>query len=386
LTSLRGITWEHPRGYDCVVGAAKAYAELVPDVEVHWEYRSLQAFADAPLAGLSAGYDLMVIDHPHVPLAAEAGLLAPLDGAGFDDQLATLAEQSVGRSHASYAYRGHQYGLASDAAAHVAVYRPDLLAEPPRTWDAVLELATTGRVLWPAKPIDAMSSLLTLAANGGAPANAQSGRFLAADDALSALDLMHRLAACVPERNLGDNPIQVAEQLSTSDQWAYAPLLFGYTNYSRVGFRPGRLKYIDMPSRGTGAGGTGAGGSGITGSLLAGAGIAVSATALDLHAARAFALWLASAEVQRGVYFDEGGQPGNATAWSDPRLNAETWDFFIGTRASLDGAYLRPQLPGFIEFQDTAGPLVNAALRRELTDTQLVRRLDELADRLLVHR
>jgi multiple sugar transport system substrate-binding protein len=375
MTTLRGITWEHPRGYDCVVGAATAYAELVPGVEVHWEYRSLQAFADAPLAELTARYDLLVIDHPHVPLAAEEGLLARLDGVGFDDQLATLAEQSVGDSHASYAYQGHQYGLASDAAAHVAVYRPDLLSDPPRTWDAVLELAAAGQVLWPAKPIDAFSTLLTLTANAGAPANAESGRFLAEDDALSALDLMHRLTSYVPERNLADNPILVAEQLSTSDDWSYAPLLFGYTNYSRVGFRPGRLKYIDMPRLGTSG----------AGSLLAGAGIAVSATASDLDAARAFALWLASADVQRGVYFDAGGQPGNAAAWEDERLNAETWDFFTGTRATLEGAYTRPQLPGFIEFQDTAAPLVNAALRGELTDRQLVRRLDELAERLLVH-
>src|SRR5205085_2696032 len=158
------------------------------------------------------------IDHPHVPLAAEAGLLAVLDGVGFDAELARLAEESVGPSHASYSHDGHQYGLASDAAAHVAVYRPDLLPEPPRTWDEVLELAAAGRVVWPAKPIDAFSSLVTVAANAGAPANAVSGMFLAEDDALSALDLLHRLTAYVPERNLADNPIQVAEQLSTDDQ------------------------------------------------------------------------------------------------------------------------------------------------------------------------
>lgn len=375
MSVLRGITWEHPRGHGCVVEAARAYAAVVPEVEVRWDYRSLQAFADAPLDTLAAGYDLLVIDHPHVPLAAEAGLLAPLDGVGFDDQLAVLAEQGVGGSHASYAYRGHQYGLASDAAAQVAAYRPDLLTEPPRTWDAVLELAAEGRVLWPAKPIDAYSSLVTLTANAGAPANAVSGTFLAAEDALGALELMHRLTASVPERNLADNPILVAEQLSTSDQWSYAPLLFGYTNYAREGFRPGRLKYTDIPSRD----------SGVAGSLLGGAGVSVSATAGDLDAARAFAFWLASAPTQRGVYFDAGGQPGNAVAWEDGRLNAETLDFFTGTRATLEGAYVRPRTPGYIEFQDTASPWVTATLRRELTDDELIRRLDDLAARLLVH-
>ncbi len=374
-TRLHGITWEHPRGHDCVVAASQRYAELVPAVEVSWAHRSLQAFADAPLADLAADYDLLVIDHPHVPLAAEAGLLAPLDGVGFDAELAVLAARSVGRSHASYAHQGHQWGLATDAAAQVAAYRPDLLAEPPRTWDAVLELAAEGRVLWPAKPIDAFSSLVTLAANAGAPANATSGVFLAAEDALSALDLVHRLTALVPQRNLADNPIQVAEQLSTADQWCYAPLLFGYTNYARAGFRPGRLRYTDIPSRGTG----------VHGSLLGGAGVAVSATASDLGAARAFALWLASGQTQRGVYFEAGGQPGHADAWEDAGLNAATGDFFTGTRATLEGAYVRPRMPGYITFQDEASPLVTAALRGDLSDDALVGRLDGLAAELLVH-
>lgn len=375
MTELRGITWEHPRGYDCVVAASARYAELVPGVSVTWSYRSLQAFADAPLEELTARYDLLVIDHPHVPGAAETGLLAPLDGAGLDEDLAHLAAHSVGASHASYAHVGHQWGLATDAAAQVAAYRPDLLPEPPRTWDAVLELAADGRVLWPAKPIDAFSSLITLAANAGAPPNAVSGTFLAVDDAMAALDLMHRLAERVPRRNLSDNPIAVAEQLSGGDRWCYAPLLFGYTNYARAGFRRRRLRYVDMPTRA----------GGVQGSLLAGAGVAVSARSRDLAAARAFAVWLASPEVQRGVYFDAGGQPGYAEAWEDPRLNAETLDFFRGTRATLEGAYLRPRMAGYLEFQDRAAPLVNAALCRELSDAALLARLDELAAELLVH-
>lgn len=371
---LRGITWEHSRGYDCVVASSARYAELVPGVTVTWDQRSLQAFADAPLQDLVGDHDLLVLDHPHVPLAAEAGLLAPLDGAGFDAELAALADRSVGRSHASYAHRGHQWGLATDAAAQVAAYRPDLLPEPPRDWDGVLELAAEGRVLWPAKPIDAFSSLVTLAANAGAPAAAEPGVFLPAEDALSALDLMHRLTERVPARNLADNPIQVAEQLASGDRYCYAPLLFGYTNYARAGFRPGRVRYVDIPSRG----------DGVHGSLLGGAGVAVSATATDVDAARSFALWLASGETQRGVYFDAGGQPGHADAWEDPRLNAATLDFFTGTRATLEGAYVRPRVAGFLPFQDQASPLVTATLRGELTDAALIQRLDALAETLLV--
>ncbi|HEY5221978.1 MAG TPA: extracellular solute-binding protein [Microbacteriaceae bacterium] len=372
-TVLRGITWEHPRGYDCMVASSAEYARVVPNVDVRWEFRSLQQFADAPIEHLATHYDLLVIDHPHIPLAARSGALAPLDGHGFDDELSVLAAQSVGRSHESYAHDGHQYALASDAAAQVAVYRPDLIAEPPRDWDAVLALARKGHVLWPAKPIDAFSSLVTMAAGNGHPPAAEPGIFLAEEHALPVLERMHELAAHVPADNLEQNPIEVAETLSTGDRWFYAPLAFGYANYARRGFRPGRLKYTDIPY----------GIQGVAGSLLGGAGIAVSASTSDLDAARAFAVWVASAQTQRGVYFDGGGQPGNAVAWSDDRLNAETLDFFRGTRATLEGAYLRPRYVGYIEYQDRVSPWVTAALRGEIQDAVLVRRLNDAASELL---
>ena len=375
MTVLRGITWEHPRGYDCQVAAAKDYVRLT-GVEVQWEFRSLQAFADEPLERLAARYDLLVIDHPHVPLAAAGGLLAPLDGVGYDDRLAALAADSVGPSHATYAHGGHQYGLATDAATQVAVHRPDLVPDLPPDWDAVLQLAADGRVLWPAKPVDSWSTLCTLAANRGTPVNARPGEFLSAADAAPVLDLMHRLAERVPSWCLEANPIEVAEALAADgdERWGYAPLLYGYTNYARPGFRPHRLKYVDVP----------AGPRGVAGTQLGGAGVAVSAHASDVDAARAYAFWVASPEVQSGVYYDAGGQPGYGASWDDDRLNADSWDFFRGTRRTLEGAWVRPRTAGFIEFQDTVSPWVTATLRNELTDDDLVRRAGELAERLLV--
>ena len=374
MSVLRGITWEHTRGYDCMVASAERYAALVPDTRIEWQFRSLQAFADAPIERLAADYDLLVIDHPHIPEAAEGGHFARLDGVGFDAELAALAVQSVGRSHESYTHQGHQYGLASDAAAQVAVYRPDLLPDPPRDWPGVLDLAREGRVLWPTKPIDAYSSLVTMAANAGTPPAQVPGEFLPADDLLAVLERMHELSALVPEVNRGQNPIEVAEMLSTDDRWLYAPLAFGYTNYSRPGFRPGRLRYTDIPR----------GAAGVAGSLLGGAGIAVSAASTHLDEARAFAFWVASAGTQAGVYYDGGGQPGNAAAWTDDRLNADSLDFFRGTRATLEGAYLRPRTTGYIEFQDRVSPLVTRTLAGDLDDTDLVRRLNDAAAELLV--
>jgi multiple sugar transport system substrate-binding protein len=367
-TVLRGITWEHDRGYGSVVAAAAAYREVRPEVEVTWEFRSLQAFADHPIEALVEHYDLLVIDHPHIPIAAGNGLFEPLDGAGHDDELATLATQSVGRSFESYSHLGHQWGLATDAAAQVAAYRPDLIAEPPRDWPAVLGLAREGRVLWPGKPIDAFSSLVTVAANAGATPMSDDGLFLPEPDALAALDLLHELAAHVPADNLTLNPIQVADALADGDRFAYCPLLFGYTNYSREGFRPNRLRYVDIP----------AAERGVSGSLLGGAGIAVSARTSNRAAAIDHAFWLASAPVQAGVYFDGGGQPGNAVAWDDDRTNQLTLDFFRGTRATLEGAYLRPRSSGYVALQDALSPLVTRTLAGELSDGECVRLMDDL--------
>ncbi|GLI26651.1 ABC transporter substrate-binding protein [Agromyces rhizosphaerae] len=372
-TTLRGMTWEHERGYGSVVAAAEAYREVAPEVEVVWEYRSLLAFGDQGLDELVDGVDLLVIDHPHIPFAAERGLLLPLDGAGHDDELATLAAQTIGPSHASYQHQGRQWGLATDAAAQVAAWRPDLIDAPPRTWDEVFALAEEGRVLWPAKPVDAYSSLLTVAASFGADALREPGIFLPRDAAREALELMRRLASLVPEDNLTLNPIDVADRLATGEQYAYSPLLFGYTNYSREGFREHPIAYVDIP----------AGPLGVRGSLLGGAGIAVSARSRHPQAAIDHAFWLDSAEVQEGVYFDGGGQPGNAVAWDSDRTNALSLDFFRNTRTTLETAYVRPRHPEYPELQNEVGSMITDVLAGRVDIDDAIDRLDEATARHL---
>lgn len=374
-TVLKGITWEHARGHGSVVAAAAAYAAVAPDVEVRWDQRSLQAFADQPLEELVEQYDLLVIDHPHIPFAAEHGLFARLDGAGHDDELAVLATQSVGASHESYAHAGGQWGLATDAAAQVAAYRPDLLPEPPRDWAGVLALAEQGRVLWPYKPVDAFSSLVTVASGNGEEPMRSPGVFLSPDGLSEAMETLRRLARLVPAENSAWNPIQAADALSSGDRFAYVPLMFGYTNYSRAGFRAHRVRYIDIP----------AAGDGVRGALLGGAGIAVSAFTRHPEQAIAHAFWLDSAAVQEGVYYDAGGQPGNAVAWESDRTNADSLDFFRGTRASLEGAYVRPRFVHYIELQNELSEHVTEALLGGLTDDQLRARLDEGVEEWLVH-
>ncbi len=117
---LRGITWNHTRGLLPVVAAAQRFEELNPGVHITWEKRSLQEFADQPLAELGAQYDLLVIDHPWAGFAATSGVLTPMEELVSAEFLADQAANSVGPSHQSYRYGDRQWALAIDAATPVA--------------------------------------------------------------------------------------------------------------------------------------------------------------------------------------------------------------------------------------------------------------------------
>src|SRR5579884_4211985 len=106
---LRGITWNHTRGYLHMVATAQRSLETHPDVSIRWDVRSLQAFGDAPIEELVRRYDLLIIDHPFIGQAAENGLFLPLDEFLSRDFLDDQARNSVGASHASYQYEGHQW-------------------------------------------------------------------------------------------------------------------------------------------------------------------------------------------------------------------------------------------------------------------------------------
>lgn len=369
---LNGITWEHDRGYGSMAAAAMEYRAVRPDVEVVWEQRSLQAFADQPLEELVENYDLLVIDHPHIPQAAEAGLLAALDVPEYERELAEFARRAVGRSHESYQHLGRQWGLASDAACQVSAFRPDLMDSHPQSWAEVLNLAREGRVVWPYKPVDAFSSLVTVAAGLGEEAMRVEGVFLSADTLAQALEILRELARHVPDECRTWNPIQTCDALAESDTFAYSPLLFGYTNYSRTQFRTHRLQFVDIP----------ASKQGVAGSLLGGAGVAVSARSAHIPQATDFAFWVSSGPTQAGAYYDGGGQPGHADAWESDRTNADSLDFFRGTRATIEGAYLRPRSVGYIELQNSVSPLVTEAIAGELEDSVLKRRLDQATESL----
>lgn len=367
---LSGMTWDHPRGVDGLRAADDHIAAHL-GATVTWEARSLLAFGDQHIADFAAEFDLLIIDHPHVPDAVNAGALLALDEHVDSAVLDQLARESVGASHDSYGYRGHQWALAIDAAAQVSAFRSDRCDGAPVYWSDVIALPKHS-VLWPYKPVDAFSTFATLLAQKGHPL-AQPHVMIDRDAAAAVLDFMIRLAERVPAWCADANPIDVAEVLATTDGHSTAVALFGYTNYSRPGFRPHRLAYDDVPSFDGHA----------SGSELGGAGIAVSSATTRPQLAVAVALALAGAELQSGPYTAGGGQPGNLRAWRSEARNAETANFFRNTLRTLERAWVRPRVLGWPDLQLAISHVVHDALTSRRFTPGTLDILESLAEKHL---
>ncbi|GKX33586.1 MAG: ABC transporter substrate-binding protein [Rhizobiaceae bacterium MnEN-MB40S] len=352
-TQLKGMTWSHPRGYDPMVACSRLWKERT-GVEIDWDKRSLQDFESFPVEELARTYDLIVIDHPHVGEITAQSCLTPLDIAGREKERGALADGSVGGSYPSYTWQGRQWAFPIDAAAQVMAWRPDLIAEAPRSFDEVIALAGQGRVLIPMRPPHCLMTFYTLAANLGTPCATQGpGALIDRDAGEAVYDLIAKLMRHVPVACYEMDPIAVSESMSAGDEIACAPLIYGYVNYGIDGFRERRLAFADIPS---------AGDSGPVGSALGGTGIAVSAFSDHVSEAVDFAYWIASDEIQRGPFAGAGGQPGHAAGWEDDAVNAATNDFYRNTRQTLESAWVRPRHSGYMPFQQQASDRLNAGL------------------------
>ena len=385
MIELRGITWNHTRGYAPMAVTAQVFTDRRPEVDISWDRRSLWAFGEQSLDDLLAAYDLLVIDHPMIGWAARSGALVPLDQHLPATLLAELRTGTVGSSQDSYHYEGHDYALAIDAACQVSVARPDLLQacgrDVPKRWDDVLALARdTGRVALPLNPIDVFSAFVTLSAHLGARPGHVTGEavdgssFVPHEIGVRALTMVRELADLVDKQCLTANPIAVLNRMVTTDEIAYCPLLFGYSNYSRAGYAARLLRFGDIPT---------ADGGQPAGSCLGGAGIAVSARSSHLQAAVDYAAWVADPRTQSGEYVRAGGQPAASAAWDDPVANLLTDDFFASTRATIDASYLRPRHAGYPEFQTDAAALLRDAVTGAAEPMAVLEAVDALYVRSL---
>ena len=362
--SLRGMTWSHPRGYDPMVACSKLWQEKT-GVVIDWDKRSLQDFESYPVEELARAYDMIVIDHPHVGQILHEGCLTPLDLPGREAERIALANGSVGRSYSSYTWQDRQWAFPVDAATQVQAFRPDVLTAAPAAWGGVLELARAGKVLLPLRAPHSLMVFYTLIANLGRPcAIAGPGDLIDPEAGGQVFEIMREIATLIDPACYTMDPIAVFEKMAEPGSlFVCAPLIYGYVNYAMNGFRVHRLSFADIPSVGA---------SGPIGSALGGTGIAVSAFTKHRAAAIDFSYWIASGDIQRGVYAESGGQPGHSAAWEDAVVNAASGGFYVDTRPTLEGAWVRPRHNGYMGFQQAASDRIHQGLHCRHSASQVV--------------
>jgi len=335
-------------------------------VDIRWQKRTLQEFADFPIEDLTREYDLLIIDHPWVGRAAATNCVLPLNeylpGDYLDDQL----NNSVGNSHLSYNYDNKQWALAIDAATPAASCRIDLLERNhvavPQTWDELLTLAKKGKIALPAIPIDILMNFYTFCIAHGKDPFQNKEEVTDKETGVQAIESMKELYSLIDRGMFANNPIAVAETLSNTDDYWYCPFAYCYSNYSRSGFAKNVLHYNDVVS--------------FKGNKLrttiGGTGLAVSAFSKHKKQSLDFAALIVSGECQRTLYVQHGGQPGHRSAWLDKDANQLTNNFFKNLLPVMEDGYTRPRYNGYLHFQDRAGiPLQKCLMENGNASTTL---------------
>ncbi|HTN19943.1 MAG TPA: extracellular solute-binding protein [Pelobium sp.] len=372
MKKLKGITWNHTRGLLPMVATAQRFSELNPDVEISWEKRSLQEFADSSIEELAKRFDLMVIDHPWTGFGAKTEVILPLSdylpAAYIQDQ----KENTVGKSYESYVFKDKLWALPIDAAAPVASARLDVLEKHdstvPETFNDLLELAKKGLVAFAGIPIDLLMSFYMFCCSLDEAPFQTEDEVISNETGVKALQLFRELAQHIAPENFNRNPIKVYEAMVNTDEIAYCPFAYGYSNYSRIGYSKNILHFYDLVS--------------LNGkkmcSTLGGTGLAVSASTRHKGEALKYAEFTASSYVQQHIFTENGGQPGHLQAWKNERVNAMTHQYFSNTLPALERAFLRPRYFGHMDFQDNAGDFVRDYLLNGGDELAVLEKMNEL--------
>ena len=321
MSRFVGLTWDHPRGREALQAAGFT--------DLRWEVQPLEGFESAPIDELAARYDLLVLDHPHLGDALATDCLRPLDELFSAAELAAWSADAVGPSARSYQLDGHTWALPLDAATQVSARRPDLLPEAPTSWmDALaLDVPVAPSLAGP----HALLSLCSIAVSLGAD-------FLDRDTAVDALAILAELAAHAPETTKTLNPIGLLELMSSTDELAYVPLVYGYVNYApRVAFGAPPL------------------GSRI-GSTIGGTGIAITRRCEPTPELLDHLRWLMSPTTQAGFIPANAGQPSSRSAWK------QLGPFYTDTLDTIENSWVRPRFAGYIPFQSKASAIIRDGL------------------------
>ncbi len=366
MTALyKGLTWDHPRGFNALDRAGRESGLI------QWDKQPLEGFESAPIGDLCAEYDLVVLDHPHLGEALALGCLQPLELVFDAEDLARIARATIGACFRSYTMNGQQWGLPLDAATQVMAWRPELVDQSVETWQDVTEYARrSGKVALSLAGPHAFLSLLSIAASLDGSLDLGDCGWLSSDLCERAFEQLAEVQAFANTATQNLNPIEILETMSSDTAIAVCPLIYGYVNYSA---RPAQasVAFRDAPRADPG---------GRIGSILGGTGIGISTRSPVDNALRDHLLWLMDDAAQSEFMPANDGQPSARAAWQASGVNEGVRDFYKATSQTLEQATLRPRHNGYIAFQSAASRAVRDALAARENAALVAHNLSDMFD------
>jgi multiple sugar transport system substrate-binding protein len=373
----RGLTWDHPRGYNALATAAQRLDEARDGIAIVWNRQPLVGFESHPIGNLCRQYDLVVLDHPHVGEAVAGQCLVPMEELFAPDEIATWSRETIGPCLASYRHAGLHWALPLDAATQVMALRVDVADEQPHTWAAVLSLSERQPVALSIAGPHAILTFFSLAvAFGESPADVDPAALISTHTGEQVLDVMSALYARMPVDARGLNPIGLLGAMSSqrdAGEIALCPLVYGYVNYAVPQTNgAARIVFHNAPRASDG---------GRPGSTLGGTGIGISRGCRITGALLDHLRWLMSRDVQVEFIPMHDGQPSRREAWWDEAVNMRCGNFYRNTADTLEQAYVRPRHKRYIAFQTEAAELLRRGLDERTPHRLLLERLQAAFER-----
>lgn len=355
MITLRGATWQNPRGYEPLVAAARAWVARTSGIHIDWQQFPWYEFEDQVFGRGENKFDLVMFDHPWTGALADSHLLK-WNSLVPPSYLESLRGRVVAPSAESYQLNGDTWGLPLDGSCHAGLFRQDLVeySELPRLWEDVGPWAQAhhhpphhfGLVL-SLEGVLGHCLFLSMLASLGYPAylnpeNPTCNR-AAAEYVLTTI---RDLLPFTPPGSTKWGPWDIYERFCGTDMVAYSPSIFAYANYFQPSGRGRELRLFQVP--------------GFTGcctgnAILGGVGLGITTTCKYVMEASAYGSFLMEDATQLEIFPSNHGQPAAKSAWNDERLNAETNGFYKALGECMKTAYVRPTYSGFHKLELAGG-------------------------------
>lgn len=381
MITLRGITWENPRGYNPLVASAQQWMTSHPEVEIVWEQQPWYLFEEKILASLAAGdgkFDLIMFDHPWVGKLAGEQWLLPWESLLGDDYVAALHQRVVAPSVESYVWNGRLMALPLDGASHAALYRNDLVTatDLPQTWEDIAAWAKAHHA--PPHRYGLVLSLegvlgnclfLSMMAGLGQPAfHDPENPTCDPEAAAYVLNLLKELIQFVPPSSVRWGPWDIYDHMTQNSDVGYSPSIFAYVNYFAGHRYSQHLRLGTVPNfAGKEAGRP----------ILGGVGLGIAHTCQHVQEAAEYGRFLMSDPIQNQLFTQNSGQPATKAAWQDEQTNKQTNNFYIELNKNMENAYIRPRYPAFHALELRNGRILQQFWEDKMALNDVIEHLNE---------